>query len=109
MMFLSPVCHLLYFVWMLPTIMGLLLMRWENRRDLALGAGWIALLILNVGVHIVAHLHHFPFCQTCRDLGLTTCVAMIFWTIALVRLRQQTHIPMTAVEKIPAENVPIAA
>jgi alpha-1,2-mannosyltransferase len=88
MMFLSPVCHLQYFVWLLPTIMGMLLLNWENRRNLALGLGWMTLIGLNNLAHALAHLTQYPHFKLYRDLGLATYVGLAFGVLALIYLRK---------------------
>ncbi len=84
MMWLSPVCHLSYFSWLLPAIMALLALQWEHRPTLALGVAWIGLLVLNNIVHVFAHLQDYPFFRACRQLGLTTYVGLIFFAIAAI-------------------------
>lgn len=86
MMWLSPVCHLSYFSWLLPTIMALMALRWEHHTTLGVGRLWIGLLVLNNLVHVIAHMHDYEIFRTCRQLGLTTYVGLIFFTLAAITL-----------------------
>jgi hypothetical protein len=108
MMFLSPVCHLHYFGWLIPVIMGSLLLHWENRRTLALGAGWLTLLILNNVVHIGAHMTENPIIRLIfRDLGLTTWVGLAIGVVGVVHLWRLTRTsPPTTVDMV---EKPLAA
>ena len=107
MMFLSPVCHLHYFGWLIPVIMGSLLLHWEHRRTLALSAGWLTLVILNNVVHAGAHMTENPLIRLIfRDLGTTTWVGLAIGAVGVVHLWR-----LTRAEPMKAEVVqkPLAA
>jgi hypothetical protein len=92
MMFLSPVCHLHYFGWLIPVIMGSLLLHWEHRRNLALSVGWVTLVILNNVVHIGAHMTENPEIRIIfRDLGLSTWVGMAIGVVGVIHLWKLTR------------------
>lgn len=102
MMFLSPVCHLHYFSWLIPVIMGSLLLQWEHRRTIALSLGWVTLLILNNVVHIGAHMTDNPDIRIAfRDLGLSTWVAM---AIGLVGVRHLHQLARANVAEVSVER-----
>jgi hypothetical protein len=103
MMLLSPVCHLAYFAWMLPAVMVLLLRHWEKRRDLALGFGWGALLIVNNLAHALAHMNkEFAVLQLWRDLGMSTYVALGFFAAGLIALRRARSVNDNVSWRLPA-------
>jgi hypothetical protein len=92
MMFLSPVCHLHYFAWLIPVVMASLLLEWENRRDLDLSLGWMTLLILNNVVHIGAHMTENPDIRVVfRDFGLATWVGLAIGVIGVIHLWRLTR------------------
>ena len=92
MMFLSPVCHLHYFAWLIPIIMGSLLLQWEHRRNLDLSLGWMTLLILNNVVHIGAHMTENPDIRIVfREFGLATLVGMAIGVIGVMHLWRLTR------------------
>ena len=91
MMFISPVCHLHYFGWLIPVIMASLLLHWEHRRTLALSAGWLTLVILNNVVHGGAHMDGRVIRLIFRDLGMSTWIGLAFGAIALVHLCRLTQ------------------
>ncbi|HZZ81546.1 MAG TPA: glycosyltransferase family 87 protein, partial [Gemmataceae bacterium] len=106
MMFLSPVCHLHYYGWLLPVIMGALMLQWENRRTIAVGIGWMALIALNITVHILAHLTENPEIRFFRELGFTTYVGLLIGAVGVVHLYRL----MRKQESAPAEiRLPMAA
>lgn len=91
MMFLSPVCHLHYFGWLIPVIMALHLMHLENRRTLALGVGWWIFIIANNLVHAAAHMDNPGLRLIFRELGTATWVGMALGAAGMIRLCQMTH------------------
>jgi hypothetical protein len=106
--FLSPVCHLHYFAWLIPVIMGSLLLHWEHRRTLALSTGWLTLLILNNVVHIGAHMTEHPTIRLIvRDLGLSTWVGMAIGVVGMVHLRRLTR-EVQDEPRIRATEAPVA-
>ncbi len=92
MMFTSPVCHLPYFAWLVPTVMALFLIQWQNRHRLALGISLATLLVVNNVVHLFAHMANYPHFAIFRDLGLATYVGLAFGALALIRLREQVGV-----------------
>ena len=109
MMFLSPVCHLHYFAWLIPVIMGSMLLHWEHRRSLALSAGWLALVILNNIVHGGAHMTESPWIRLIfRDLGLSTWMGMAIGVIGAIHLWRLTR-PATIKPTDTAVEKPLAA
>jgi hypothetical protein len=76
MCLLSPVCHLHYFSLALPLIMALLAVVWENPQTLRLGAGWWALL----GINLVSNaLTGVPGLEVLRDVGVAAYMALLLW------------------------------
>jgi Glycosyltransferase family 87 len=97
MMFLSPVCHLPYFAWLVPVVMALLLLHWEFRRNLKLSAGLMTLICVNIGVHILAHMTENPEIRFVRDLGFATCSGLAIGVVGVRNLYMLSHeIPITA-------------
>jgi uncharacterized membrane protein YjdF len=100
MMYTSPVCHLPYFAWLLPIVMVLLILRWENRRTLAVGAGLATLIVLHIAIHVLAHMANYPLFAAFRDLGLATYVGLALGAVALLDLRKQTLPSLTETPEV---------
>lgn len=100
MMFTSPVCHLPYFAWLLPIVMVLLILRWENRRTLAVGTGIATLIVLHIAIHVLAHMANYPLFAAFRDLGLATYVGLALGAVALLDLRKQTQPSLTETPEV---------
>jgi hypothetical protein len=100
MMFVSPVCHLPYFAWMVPLTMALFASEWDHRRDLHLGAGWVVLLTVNTAVHILAQMNEYSYLQMFRELGIATYVSLVFVAIGLMQMRKLA-------QPAPAVTVPV--
>ena len=81
MLFISPVCHLHYYVFALPLVMGFLAQ--DFQRHNRVGRGIILLLSLNMITWIVPNL---PGLELWREIGLATYGAFLIWLVAVVRL-----------------------
>lgn len=83
MTILGPVCHLHYFVNMLPLVMALLAARWEFRDRLWLGRSKIGLF----AVFCVANcLPNLPWLEDIRAMGLPLIAGLGLWGLAVWRL-----------------------
>ena len=85
MLFISPVCHLHYFVFSLPLVIALIFQDFQAHNRI----GWRLKLILvvNLMTSIVPNLPWFVFW---REVGLATYGAMLLWMVAIVRLWKKT-------------------
>ena len=85
MLFISPVCHLHYYVFALPLVMGFLAQ--DFQRHGRVGRGISLLLSLNMITWIVPNL---PGLELWREVGLATYGAFLIWLVAVVRLWKGT-------------------
>jgi hypothetical protein len=90
MLLLSPVCHLHYFAFLAPLVMGLIDARWQRRDGERLGLGLVILFSVNV---IVNALPNFPIMSLSRDFGLATSGTLLLWLAAIWTIRK--HQPQT--------------
>jgi hypothetical protein len=81
MALLSPVCHLHYFCFALPLVMGLMAAAWEQSRAPHLGIGLASILGTYV---VVTLLPQLPGLELLRDLGLAMYGALLLWGTALL-------------------------
>jgi hypothetical protein len=77
------VCHLHYYSFATPLMMGVLASTWKERIDPALGWGMLVLFTVNIIGNIVPNL---PGCEALRERGFATIPALILWATALVIL-----------------------
>jgi hypothetical protein len=83
MLFICPVCHLHYYSFATPLMMGVLASSWKERLDPVFGWGLILLFAVNIVGNIVPNL---PGCEALRERGFATIPALILWATALVSL-----------------------
>jgi hypothetical protein len=81
MLLISPVCHLHYFVFAIPLIMGFLARRFDQ--GLGVGLGLIVVFTVNM---IAEALPNLPGMELWRDLGLAMYGAMLLWVVGIVQL-----------------------
>ena len=94
MILLCPVCHLHYFSFAVPLIMGFLAAAWQDNAAPRLGIGLGLLLGANM---ILNFLPHIPGLEIVRDLGLAMYCAVILWGTALVVIWLRTRISTESV------------
>ncbi len=88
MMMTSPVCHLHYFPWLIPLLMGLIQWQWQPGETQHLSVGWIGLFVVNNAAHIMAHLREDPAMLVVRDLCLCSYVGLTIWLLGWIYLMQ---------------------
>ena len=91
MLLLSPVCHLHYFAFLAPLVMGLIDAKWQQGHDDKLGLGLLILFSVNVTVNA---LPNFPIMSLSRDFGLAASGTLILWLAAIWTIR-----------KLPSESI----
>jgi hypothetical protein len=85
MLFISPVCHLHYYVFALPLVMGLMAQDFQAHNRVSRGLKLI--LAVNTVTWIVPNL---PGMEFWREVGLATYGALLIWLTAVVRLWKST-------------------
>lgn len=85
MLFISPVCHLHYYVFALPLVMGLLAQEFQAHQQV--GRGLKLILAVTMGSWVVPNL---PGMEFWREIGLATYGALLIWLAAVVRLWKGT-------------------
>jgi len=85
MLFISPVCHLHYYVFALPLMMGLMAQDFQAHNRVSRGLKLI--IAVNTVTWIVPNL---PGMEFWREVGLATYGALLIWLTALVRLWKST-------------------
>jgi hypothetical protein len=80
MLLLSPVCHLHYFCFLVPLVMGLMQTRWEDRGDNRMGVGLVFLFAVFFIANVIPQL---PAMWPTRDFGLATGGALLLWLAAM--------------------------
>jgi hypothetical protein len=85
MLLLCPVCHLHYFCFSIPLIIGLVAVAWERRPAPQLGLGLTLLLAANF---IGNALPVIPGLELLRDLGIAMYAALLLWGTAVILLCQ---------------------
>jgi len=83
MLFICPVCHLHYYSFATPMVMGVLAAVWGNELNPSLGWGLLLLFAFNVAGNILSNL---PGCESLRDRGFATLPALMLWAAALMML-----------------------
>jgi hypothetical protein len=81
MLFISPVCHLHYYVFALPLVMGLLIQDFQAHNRVS--RGMKVILAVNMVTWVVPNLPGMIFW---REVGLATYGALLIWLTAVVRL-----------------------
>lgn len=87
MLFLSPVCHLHYFVFAIPLVMGFLAQEMDSGRGLSWGL--VLIFLLNL---IAEALPNLPGLELSRDLATALYGGVLLWLVAVHRLRRQTRV-----------------
>jgi hypothetical protein len=85
MLFISPVCHLHYYIFALPLVMGMLTQDFQAHHDV--GRGLKLLLAVAMITWVVPNL---PGMEFWREVGLATYGALLIWLAAVVRLWKGT-------------------
>jgi hypothetical protein len=88
MLFLSPVCHLHYFAFAIPLVMGFLVQQMERGRSL----GW-GLMVIFLFNFISEALPNLPGLELTRDLATALYGGVLLWLVAVHRLRQEKIVP----------------
>jgi hypothetical protein len=78
MILLCPICHVHYFCFALPLIMGLMSLHWEGRATLGLGVGLTALFSCFVIGNALPQVW-----MSMRELGAAMYAAMAVWFVAI--------------------------
>jgi alpha-1,2-mannosyltransferase len=105
MMMTSPVCHLHYFPWFIPLLMGLIQLQWDRGAPLYLGYGWCSLFVVNNVVHILSHLREQSSMLMLRDLCICSYVGLGIWLLGLIILRADKDRP-SVVMPAPVADAP---
>ncbi len=80
---ISPVCHIHYFIFAMPLVMGLLAAMWE-RVPFPRVAPWLVLLFgANIALNIVAALPGF---ESWKDFGVTLGATFLLWGAGIFEL-----------------------
>jgi hypothetical protein len=104
MMMTSPVCHLHYFPWLIPLLMGLIQWQWQHGASLHLGPGWCALFVGNNVVHALAHLREYEATLLVRDLCVCSYVALAIWLLAWIYLTRRETISVSLESSVPSHR-----
>jgi hypothetical protein len=83
MLFVSPMCHLHYYCWALPLVLGLLHHRWHDRADLTLSRR----LLVVLAIHIAGGAFPLIF-ERYRNLGFAPLTTLPLWVEAIRVLRK---------------------
>ena len=81
MLVLCPVCHLHYFVFLIPVVMVIMVRRWECQGGLWLGWRWHGLF---AAFMIAVLLPNLPQMEILRNLGLPTWIVLMIWASCLI-------------------------
>jgi hypothetical protein len=86
MILLCPVCHLHYFCFAVPLVMGLMASGWEQAGKARPGWGMVLLL----GAFLAATIPpQVPGCEVLRDCGLSMYAGLLLWAAGVVLLWKQ--------------------
>jgi hypothetical protein len=86
MLLAAPVCHMHYFTFLVPLLMGVLTARWRRRNDARVGPAWAAVLWLGGAAYVLASL---PGMETLRDVGLSMYPVLLIWVLAVAEIWKQ--------------------
>ena len=80
---ISPVCHIHYFIFAMPLVMGLLAAMWERVPFPRLTPGLVLLFGANIALNIVAALPGF---ESWKDFGVTLGATFLLWGAGILDL-----------------------
>jgi alpha-1,2-mannosyltransferase len=80
---LSPMCHIHYFIFAMPLVMGLLAAMWERTPFPRFEAGYALLFGANMVLNILSALPGF---QSWKDYGVTLFATLLLWAVGIFEL-----------------------
>jgi hypothetical protein len=83
---LSPVCHIHYFLFAMPLVMGLLAAMWGRVPFPGVSTGLVLLFGINIVLNIVAALPGF---EMWKDLGVPLAATLLLWAAGIVELLRE--------------------
>lgn len=90
---ISPVCHIHYFIFAMPLVMGLLAAMWERTPFPSFEPAYALLFGLNVLLNILSAL---PGLQSWKYYGVTLGATLLLWGAGIFELRRRTIPQATA-------------
>jgi hypothetical protein len=80
---ISPVCHIHYFVFAIPLVMGLLATMWERVEFPRVEPIYVMLFAVNIVLNILPSL---PGLESWKDFGVPLLATLLLWGAALIEL-----------------------
>jgi hypothetical protein len=103
MLMLCPMCHLHYFLFLIPVVQVMMAWAWAKQPTLWLGWRWHLLFTAFVVAVLIPNL---PGVDEIRNLGFPTWVVLAMWAASLVLSRRE---PTVAVTSSTTVEIPRAA
>ena len=85
---ISPVCHIHYFIFAMPLVMGLLAAMWERTEFPAIEPTYAKLFSANIILNILPSL---PALESWKDFGVPLWATLLLWGAALVELMKRVR------------------